>query len=60
MRRGFAASHLSSFKLNEEKHEQTLQIRSGVASLAVTASGVASAQSYPNTVDNWRNPFGNV
>ena len=27
---------------------------------AVTASGVASAQSYPNTVDNWRNPFGNV
>src|SRR5690606_34638820 len=29
MRRGFAASHLSSFKLNEEKHEQTLQIRSG-------------------------------
>ena len=31
-----------------------------LAFAAVTASGVASAQSYPNTVDNWRNPFGNV
>ncbi|MGE8655411.1 MAG: outer membrane protein OmpA [Achromobacter sp.] len=31
-----------------------------LAFAAVTASGVASAQSYPQTVDNWRNPFGNV
>src|SRR5690606_22357806 len=29
MRRGFAASHLSSFKLNEEKHGQTVKIRPG-------------------------------
>lgn len=31
-----------------------------LAFAAVTASGVASAQTYPQTVDNWRNPFGNV
>ncbi|GAB1578355.1 outer membrane protein OmpA [Bordetella petrii] len=31
-----------------------------LAFAAVTASGVASAQSYPETVDNWRNPFGDV
>ena len=29
-----------------------------LAFAAVTASGVASAQTYPQTVDNWRNPFG--
>jgi OOP family OmpA-OmpF porin len=32
-----------------------------LAFAAVTATGAASAQSaYPNTVDNWRNPFGDV
>ncbi|HTJ98444.1 MAG TPA: OmpA family protein [Bordetella sp.] len=33
-----------------------------LAFAAVTASGAASAQSasYPDTVNNWRNPFGNV
>ncbi|OZI39423.1 hypothetical protein CEG14_07860 [Bordetella genomosp. 1] len=31
-----------------------------LAFAAVTASGVASAQSYPQTVDNWRNAFGDV
>jgi OOP family OmpA-OmpF porin len=31
-----------------------------LAFAAVTASGVASAQTYPQTVDNWRNPFGDV
>ncbi|WP_459617982.1 outer membrane protein OmpA [Bordetella sp. 2513F-2] len=31
-----------------------------LAFAAVTASGAASAQSYPETVDNWRNPFGDV
>jgi len=31
-----------------------------LAFAAVTASGAASAQSYPETVDNWRGAFGDV
>src|SRR5690606_6470314 len=56
MRRGFAAvtyQHLAQTRRNMNKPSK---IALALAIAAASASGAVSAQ----TVDNWRNPFGNV
>ena len=60
MRRGFAASHLSSFKLNEEKHEQTLQIRSGARLRRRHGLGCSLGPVLPQHGGQLAQPFGNV